>query len=146
MIINFNSNMVRLRSLWLFIVSNSIFTFQFQYGTIEVCARLVCCIPMLEISIPIWYDWGESPLAVPIVTAAISIPIWYDWGGLFTFGFFGLFHISIPIWYDWGTKILGLRLYYAQISIPIWYDWGLLGNWIDKFFINFNSNMVRLRL
>ena len=34
-----------------------------------------------EISIPVWYDWGEFSATVKDILDHISIPVWYDWGG-----------------------------------------------------------------
>ena len=105
---------------WAFSIS---YSFQFQYGTIGGVKNKIKDYSLCAISIPVWYDWGQTSKE-------------------------GVFHVP-KFQFQYGTIGGGgsrcISVVAGHISIPVWYDWGAV--YLFQFalkIINFNSSMVRL--
>ncbi len=142
--------------------------FQFHYGSIgrQIVAQKLT--NDMDISIPLWFDWKKSGSSKPFGFCTISIPLWFDWKyrlyincrGVdefqFHYGSIGRFfllvglHVFYIFQFHYGsigscyTIISVLKMNY--ISIPLWFDWKFPAIFLTRFFLNFNSTMVRLEV
>ncbi len=121
--------------------------FQSHYGSIGAPACRSRSRASPRVSIPLWFDWGNSHSEQRRHLQRLSIPLWFDWGGPACLRVQFVPALSIPLWFDWGLRSLAVRAWLRHpfnptlvrlghlgsepvkvivelLSIPLWFDWG----------------------
>ncbi len=78
--------------------------FQSHFGSIGAWDQARSLPDCDLLSIPLWFDWGPSPVDPRRPITTLSIPLWFDWGPRRCPRLSPIRHrLSIPLWFDWGN-------------------------------------------
>ncbi len=99
----------------------------------------------VQLSIPLWFDWGRLRACIALTIRVLSIPLWFDWGWWTTAPTTSFPGLSIPLWFDWGICISPPAVVVARAFNPTLVRLGLIRaadqrGWPPAF----NPTLVRL--